>query len=379
MTFKEYRKLPFPMNLWSVVFDKDLSPEDIPPDWEATLEHILPTLSCSGKYSDKRRESLLYYFKDGYSYSKIGEMYNISGSAIDQHIKSAVRVLRHPSRRNIMLYGIGQSQFMMDNHLGPWQPVHHQEEDVDLSADLESLDQHSLYLDFPLGLSWILSCANIKTIGQLIQLSEAELLSIPQVGPVRVKTIKDLLHKHNLSLSESVQATEPKESKPVEDAPKSVQHYAHWRDVELLPKFSFAQTVRIDNYNTDDISAFIENLIKRTDSKNGKADPFWVKAETALLKACFFYLHSECAPEEQNLANVMRILRWANSAEDQENPLSVLDKMFEDLKDKAPEHIGVQSYAIFMCAGDGKTAQTILITSLMRLSLFCDQYRTQNP
>lgn len=127
------------------------------------------------------------------------------------------------------------------------------------------------------------------------------------------------------------------------------------------------------NYIRDEngVLTMINALIKNTNPKGSQpSDPFWEKAETALLQACCFYLQSECNPEDRNFANVMKLLRCASAIEGQENVDSTLDILFNDLKAKDPEHIAVRSYAIFKSAGGGKTAQSILISCQTRLQTF---------
>lgn len=123
--------------------------------------------------------------------------------------------------------------------------------------------------------------------------------------------------------------------------------------------------------NQEGILTMINALIQNTTAKgSSSSDPFWEKAETALLEACCYYLRECVAPEEQNFANVMRLLRCARAAEGQEDVRSPLDIMFDDLKERDPENIAVQQYAVFKSAGGGKTAQSILISCQTRLQHF---------
>ena len=123
--------------------------------------------------------------------------------------------------------------------------------------------------------------------------------------------------------------------------------------------------------NQEGVLIMINALIKNTTPKGSNtSDPFWEKAETALLQAICFYLMSECNPEDQNFSNVMKLLRCAKAAEGQEDVDSTLDILFNDLKEREPEHIAVQSYAVFKSAGGGKTAQSILISCQTRLQTF---------
>lgn len=123
--------------------------------------------------------------------------------------------------------------------------------------------------------------------------------------------------------------------------------------------------------NQEGVLIMINALIKNTTPKgSSSSDPFWEKAETALLQAICFFLVSECNEEDQNFSNVMKLLRCAKAIEGQENVDSTLDIMFKDLAEREPEHIAVQSYAVFKSAGGGKTAQSILISCQTRLQTF---------
>jgi len=124
--------------------------------------------------------------------------------------------------------------------------------------------------------------------------------------------------------------------------------------------------IRDDNGVLTMITALIKNTTPEGKSSN---DPFWEKAETALLQALCFYLQSECNPEDRNFTNVMKLLRCAEVREGQEDYDSTLDIMFKDLKAKDPEHIAVRQYAVFKQAA-GKTAQSILVSCSVRLTVF---------
>ncbi len=124
--------------------------------------------------------------------------------------------------------------------------------------------------------------------------------------------------------------------------------------------------IRDDNGVLTMITALIKNTTPEGKSSN---DPFWEKAETALLQALCFFLQSECNPEDRNFTNVMKLLRCAEVREGQEDYDSTLDIMFKDLKAKDPEHIAVRQYAVFKQAA-GKTAQSILVSCSVRLTVF---------
>ena len=57
-----------------------------------------------------------------------------------------------------------------------------------------------------------------------------------------------------------------------------------------------------------DVLRLVNNLIRNTTPKGAQSsDPFWERAETALLEALILYLVNEAPPEEQNFSMVMEI------------------------------------------------------------------------
>lgn len=120
--------------------------------------------------------------------------------------------------------------------------------------------------------------------------------------------------------------------------------------------------------NQEGVLIMLNALIQNTTPKGSKSnDPFWEKAETALLEALCFYALAVLPEEEQNFSTVMKLLRLAAAPEGQD---SVLDGLFAALAKTDPEHIAVTSYAVYKSAGGGKTAQSILISCQTRLHTF---------
>lgn len=134
---------------------------------------------------------------------------------------------------------------------------------------------------------------------------------------------------------------------------------------------------RSDGYNplsyihTDtDALKLVTNLIKNTTPKtSGNTDPFWDKAETALLQAFILYLKHEAPIEEQNFSTIMYMIQNAAASENDENYKSPMDVLFEALEEQEPEHIAVKQYRVFKQAA-GKTAKSILISTAVRLAAF---------
>jgi len=119
-----------------------------------------------------------------------------------------------------------------------------------------------------------------------------------------------------------------------------------------------------------DVLKLVTNLIRNTTPKGSNTnDPFWERAETALLEALILYLLYEAPKEEQNFPMVMEMIAAAEVHEDDESYQSPLDELFERLEMRESEHLAVKQYNIFKLAA-GKTAKSILIGLGVRLEKF---------
>lgn len=141
--------------------------------------------------------------------------------------------------------------------------------------------------------------------------------------------------------------------------------------------FNLVDFSQSDGYNPfkyvrddKDVLRLITNLIRNTTPKgSGSSDPFWEKAETALLESLMFYLLYEAPEEEQNFSMIMKMLSYADVREDKETYVSALDLLFKQLGDNQPMHIAVKQYRIYKQAA-GKTAKSINISLAVRLAAF---------
>jgi type IV secretion system protein VirD4 len=123
-------------------------------------------------------------------------------------------------------------------------------------------------------------------------------------------------------------------------------------------------------HDDKDVLKLVNNIVRNTTPKGAQSnDPFWERAETALLEALILYLVNEAPPEEQNFPMVMEMIGAAEVREDDEEYASVLDELFERLEMRDPEHLAIKQYHIFKLAA-GKTAKSILISLGVRLEKF---------
>ena len=88
-----------------------------------------------------------------------------------------------------------------------------------------------------------------------------------------------------------------------------------------------------------------------------------------LLLALIFYLKYEAPEEEQNFPMVLEMLRAADVNEEQENPISAVDILFDKLEYENPEHIALKYYRNYR-SGSAKTLKSIQITLAARLEKF---------
>ena len=145
-------------------------------------------------------------------------------------------------------------------------------------------------------------------------------------------------------------------------------------DVRVLNLVNLEQS---DGYNPfrylrdeKDVLKLVNNLIQSTTPKGShESDPFWTKAETALLQAIILMLFQEAPEYEQNFSMVMRVLEYAEVREEDEGHVSPLDLLFESIERRKPDSVAVRQYKVFKWAA-GKTAKSILVSTAVRLAPF---------
>ena len=119
-----------------------------------------------------------------------------------------------------------------------------------------------------------------------------------------------------------------------------------------------------------DVLKLVNNLIQATTPKGShESDPFWTKAETALLQAIILMLFHEAPESEQNFSMVMRVLEYAEVREEDDEYLSPLDLLFQAIERENPESVALRQYKVFKQSA-GKTAKSILVSAAVRLAPF---------
>ena len=140
--------------------------------------------------------------------------------------------------------------------------------------------------------------------------------------------------------------------------------------------FNLSDRRRSDCYNPfdyihsdADVIRLVTLLVRNTTPKNAhSSDPFWEKAETALITALILYLYHEGEKEDKNFATVMYLLNNAEAAGD--GVKSPTDQLFLQLEEeKGENHIAVQYYKPFLTSPE-KTRDTIRQMATSRLAYF---------
>ena len=145
-------------------------------------------------------------------------------------------------------------------------------------------------------------------------------------------------------------------------------------DIRVLNLVNLEQS---DGYNPfrylrdeKDALRLVNNLIQATTPKNShESDPFWTKAETALLQAIILMLFQEAPEYEQNFSMVMQVLEYAEVKEEDEEYVSPLDLLFQAIERENPNSVAVHQYKVFKMAA-GKTSKSILVSTAVRLAPF---------
>ncbi len=118
----------------------------------------------------------------------------------------------------------------------------------------------------------------------------------------------------------------------------------------------------------EDIQSLVTTLINNTKGAGEKED-FWIKAEKLLYMAYIGYIFYEAEERDKNFHTLLRMLQASEVREDDDNFKNAVDRMFDDLREKNPDHFAVRQYDNYKLAA-GKTAKSILISCAARLAPF---------
>lgn len=162
-----------------------------------------------------------------------------------------------------------------------------------------------------------------------------------------------------------------KDDKPVKDKNGKIVYEPY--QIKVLNTINFKKSMHYNPFSyihsEKDILKLVTTLIANTKGEGKAGDDFWVKAETLLYCALIGYIHYEAPVEEQNFSTLIEMINSMEVREDDEEFKNAVDLMFDELKERDPNHFAVRQYAKYKLAA-GKTAKSILVSCGARLAVF---------
>ena len=151
-----------------------------------------------------------------------------------------------------------------------------------------------------------------------------------------------------------------KDGKPVKDKHGKIVYEPY--QIKVLNTINFKKSMHYNPFSyihsEKDILKLVTTLIANTKGEGKAGDDFWVKAETLLYCALIGYIHYEAPVEEQNFSTLIEMINSMEVREDDEEFKNAVDLMFDELKERDPNHFAVRQYAKYKLAA-GKTAKSI--------------------
>ena len=165
--------------------------------------------------------------------------------------------------------------------------------------------------------------------------------------------------------------TDPKGTLLVETG-KMLEHYGYV--IKSLNTINFRKSMHYNPFSyirsEKDILKLVNTIIVNTKGDGDKSgEDFWVKAEKLYYTALIGYIWYEAPDHEKNFTTLLEMINASEAREDDETFKNPVDKMFDELEEKDPEHFAVKQYRKFKLAA-GKTAKSILVSCGARLSPF---------
>ena len=144
--------------------------------------------------------------------------------------------------------------------------------------------------------------------------------------------------------------------------------------IKTLNTINFSKSMKYNPFaylcSEKDILKLVNALITNTRGEGEKsAEDFWVKSERLYYAALIGYIWYEAPDEEKNFTTLLDMLNASEAREDDETYQNEIDKMFNELEERSPDHFAVRQYKKFKLAA-GKTAKSILVSCGARLAPF---------
>ena len=143
-----------------------------------------------------------------------------------------------------------------------------------------------------------------------------------------------------------------KDGKPVKDKRGKIVYEPF--QIKVLNTINFKKSMHYNPFayihSEKDILKLVTTLIANTKGEGKAGDDFWVKAETLLYCALIGYIHYEAPVEEQNFSTLIEMINSMEVREDDDEFKNAVDLMFDELKERDPNHFAVRQYAKYKLA-----------------------------
>ena len=125
--------------------------------------------------------------------------------------------------------------------------------------------------------------------------------------------------------------------------------------IKVLNTINFAKSMHYNPFayirSEKDILKLVNTIIMNTKGERAQAgEDFWVKAERLYYTALIAYIWYEAPEEDQNFSMLIDLLDASEVREDDEDFKNAVDLLFDELKEKEPNHFAVRQYAKFKLA-----------------------------
>lgn len=144
-----------------------------------------------------------------------------------------------------------------------------------------------------------------------------------------------------------------------------------------ITKPNFAENI----HSEKDIYIFVKELLANisSDVNDNSGDDFWRETERILLSSILGYIIFECEDKDKNLDSVLELVNSSVTCEDDEDFVSPLDIMFQELSEKKPNCYACYMYNSFKyVCGSEETAKRVLLSLSVRLDSFVGRVSEDN-
>jgi len=189
-------------------------------------------------------------------------------------------------------------------------------------------------------------------------------------GKTRFLIKPNLMQCNSKDYPVSFVSTDPKGSLIYETG-SMLRHFGY--EIRVFNTINFKKSMHYNPFayihSEKDILKLVTTLIANTKGDGKSGDEFWTKAETLLYCALIGYIWYEAPEEEQNFNTLIDFINAMEVREEDETFKNAVDRLFDELAAKDPDHFAVRQYAKYKLAA-GKTAKSILVSCGARLAPF---------